>query len=106
MLWIRTNDHGPVPMSLPRLLDEVALAPDVARLVDDLLERKSASKEADEGPRLSRLDSFIVDEIERARHSLGSKPPRDSELLALADLVFLDILRETNVDGPGAAHTL
>ena len=93
-------------MSLPRLLDEVALPPDVGRIVDNLLERKSAAKEVAEGPRLTRLDDFIVDEIERARQMLGPKPAKDSELSALADRVFLEILRETSGNEQSASHTL
>jgi predicted nucleotidyltransferase len=106
LLWIRTHDHGPVPMSLPRLLAEVMLPLDVARLVDDLLEQKSVTKELGEGSRLSGIDGFIVDEINRAQQSLGPKPPGTSELLTLTDQVFREIVRETQANGPGASHAL
>ena len=70
LLWLETRAHETPPMSLPALLDGVALPADVASAIVDLRARKAAGVEAGRGARIAALDAFCTARMEWARAHL------------------------------------
>lgn len=58
LLWLRGN-WTPPPMSLPALLAEVTVAPDLAAEIETLRQWKAVAAEADLVPRRPLLDAFL-----------------------------------------------
>ncbi len=56
---------GPVPTEFSRLLDKVVADTDLRRAIDDLLIRKMAGQELDDGPRDSTISNFLEQELTR-----------------------------------------
>lgn len=66
--WIEANE-GPPPMAFEILLDTLMPAGAVRDAIDALLEKKRASAEVQEGPRIAELSDFLESEIERMQSS-------------------------------------
>lgn len=93
LMWLRTNETGRVPMSLPELLEGVQLPPDVAGFLDNLRERKRHTKELGLSPKIDVLDRFIVDEIELARANAIEPKAPDRELLSDINRLMVDVVQ-------------
>lgn len=70
LLWLETRGEEMPPMSLPALLDGVALPADVATAIVDLRARKAAGVEAGKGARIAALDAFCNARMTWARAHL------------------------------------
>jgi predicted nucleotidyltransferase len=78
LLWLETRAEETPPMSLPALLDGVAIPADVAAAIVSLRERKSTTSEFGEGPRIEALDRFCVARMDWARERLSKSALRPS----------------------------
>ena len=89
LLWLETRGEETPPMSLPALLDGVALPADVAAAIVDLRARKARAVEAGKGPRIEALDAFCTARMEWARMHLPKiAPAPDVALVRGAEAVF------------------
>jgi hypothetical protein len=70
LLWLEQRAGETPPMSLPALLDGVALPSDVAGAIVDLRARKAAGGEAGKGARIAALDAFCEARLAWARGQL------------------------------------
>jgi hypothetical protein len=70
LLWLETRPGETPPMSLPALLDGVALDDEVAAAIVDLRARKIAAVEAGKGERIGALVAFCLARIAWARAHL------------------------------------
>lgn len=90
--WIEAHGQMP-PMEFENLVDD-RLPKTLRPIVADLLRRKRAGEELDDGPRIPKLNAFLRREIERLGAGLPEKPegrPLDWETL---DGVFRASLEE------------
>lgn len=94
LIWIRHLPDEPVPMALPELVAGIHLSPEVSRVIGNLIERKSRTRELGDGPRIDVLDKLILSEIEFTRHNLGKLPVLGHEMLDAANDLFRDIVNE------------
>ena len=64
-------------MSLPEMRVRVTFPAVISKLLDELLEKKEATKEVGKAPRNTVLDAFIESELVKARHEAppASKMP-------------------------------
>lgn len=92
--WLARNDSVRVPMAVSELRAGAELPLDVETFLDDLIARKRSAKELGTGPRIPTLDAFITAEFEQARQSDAPMPPRNRELSAAANRLFLEILAD------------
>ena len=89
LLWLETRAHETPPMSLPALLDGVALPADVAAAIVDLRARKAAGVEAGRGERIAALDAFCTARMAWAREHLPKTAPQpDAALVRAAEALF------------------
>lgn len=89
LLWLETRGEETPPMSLPALLDGVALPADVAGAIVDLRARKAAGVEAGKGARIAALDAFCTQRIDWARaHLPKTAQGVDPALRAAAEALF------------------
>ena len=73
--WIEQG-RGPVPMLFESLLATVADQPELIAGINDLLVRKVAGEELDEGPRIEVIDEFQQSELERLRATAAKLPAK------------------------------
>ncbi len=78
LLWIETRSDETPPMSLPLLLDGVALPADVASAIVELRERKSATSEFGTGEPIAALDRFCRERLSWAETRLRKSALRVS----------------------------
>jgi uncharacterized protein len=89
LLWLETRGDETPPMSLPALLDGVALPADVVSAIVDLRARKARGVEAGKGARIAALDAFCVARMEWARaHLPKTAQGVDPALRAAAEALF------------------
>jgi len=91
--WIEDEGAAP-PVEFARLLD--AQLPDgpVREEIDDLLARKKAGEELDEGPRVPLLNRFIEDELARSEVALAARPEDAGVGLEPLNELFRGVLEE------------
>jgi predicted nucleotidyltransferase len=92
LMWLRTNRDRAVPMSLTELREGLNLSSELSRFFDQLIVRKSVTKELGSGPRNSLLDRFIEREIELAREGTGDLAPVHPALIDEANAIFRDLV--------------
>lgn len=98
--WIRMQPMTPPPMNFQELSTGVDLPDDLTGELEQLLIKKSRSKELGEGPRIPSVDAFVLDEFAWARGATGERPPPKKRLREEADALFLEIVK--GQQGPGA----
>jgi len=84
-LWIERG-LGVVPMEFSVLLDRLMKRGTVRRSIDELLIKKSAGVEMDEGPRIAPIHSFIEEELKRLDRKFFGKRARDPNIERLNNL--------------------
>lgn len=89
--WLRMHDDRP-PMNFQNLRDGTNLPSSVDSFLDDLLEKKRVTRELGAGPRHAMLDALILDEFEQADAATKGPTPRQENLVAEADTLFLSLL--------------
>lgn len=73
--WLRFHPHQAVaPMHFPTLMAECEAPREVARIVEDLIARKAATRELGEGELPSVVAAFIENEFADARTFFGQSP--------------------------------
>jgi len=89
LLWLELRPGDTPPMSLPALLDGIALPDDVAAAIVDLHRRKSAVSEFGSGRRVAALDRFCEGRMAWASAHLPSSPMRiDPAMKRTAESLF------------------
>lgn len=94
-LWIERG-FGVVPTEFRVLVDRLVADPALRAAIDDLLARKRAGQELDQGPRIPRVSDFLDHELARLAAAHG-EPPETRDPAALDEL-FLDLLVEAYGD--------
>jgi predicted nucleotidyltransferase len=92
LMWLRTNPHEAVPMSLPELRAGLNLPDELSTFFDRLVAQKAVTKELDNGPRNALLDCFIEQEIALAREKAGEPSPTHPSLIDEANTIFRDLV--------------
>ena len=90
--WIEQG-RGAVPMLFEQLMDTINGESELISAIEELLRRKIAGDELDEGARIPILDEFQNREIERFRISAASLPPIRGDMTKLSEL-FRKTIRE------------
>lgn len=91
--WVRLNPDSMPPMNFQKLIAGLDLPADLIAEIDDLLVRKSRSKEVGEAARLVGIDAFINREFEWAEEAVRGLSGRGPDLRANADDLFRAIVR-------------
>ncbi|MBN2448988.1 MAG: nucleotidyltransferase domain-containing protein, partial [Lentisphaeria bacterium] len=94
-LWIERG-FGVVPTEFRILVNRLVGDPTLRAAIDDLLARKRAGQELDQGPRLPRVSDFLDRELSRLA-AVHAESPETRDPAAL-DGLFLDLLVETYGD--------
>jgi predicted nucleotidyltransferase len=92
--WIRMHPETAPPMNFQELLAGIDLAPALVAELEDLLKRKSLSKELGEAPRLKMIDDFITAEFAWAREAVKEPRAPRSDLEGEANALFRSIIRD------------
>ena len=99
-LWIEKG-LGVVPIEFGKLVEKTVSNARLRREIDNLLRRKMAGEELDQGPRNRVIAAFLDTQMSRLRADIQAKPEtRDPATL---DKVFVDLLMEVN--GNRIEHT-
>lgn len=91
--WVRLNPDSAPPMNFQKLIAGLDLQTDLLAEINDLLVRKSRSKEVGEAGRLPPVDAFISREFEWAGEAVRGLSGRGPDLRTEADDLFRAILR-------------
>lgn len=95
-LWIEMG-LGVVPIEFGALVEKTVSNSRLHREIDDLLRRKMAGEELDQGPRNQVVSAFLDKQMKRLRADIQPMPEtRDTATL---DKVFVDLLMEVNGNG-------
>ena len=91
--WIRQLPDRLVPMALPQLLSGLAMQGDAVSAIEDLIARKTRSRELGEGKRSSVLDDLALTEFELAERTAPERTPIPADLLDSANSLFRQLVR-------------
>lgn len=94
-LWIERG-YGVVPTEFRILVDRLVTDPALRAAIDELLARKRAGQELDQGPRIPRISEFLDRELSRLS-AAHQEPPETRDPAAL-DALFVSTLVETYGD--------
>jgi uncharacterized protein len=92
--WIRMRPETAPPMNFQALLAGIDLPPELIAELEDLLRRKSLSKELGEAPRMAIVDDFITAELDWARAAVNEPRAARDDLREEANELFRSILQE------------
>lgn len=92
VLWIEQG-RGPAPTEFEALLTLIADRTELMAAIRDLLDRKKAGDELDQGAAIPVIDRFLNDEIERLADFQAPARPSPLDLRPL-NLVFQNALRQ------------
>ena len=82
--WIEEG-RGAVPMSFGQKVEELELSSDLRLAIHELLRRKMAGEELDEGPRIGVISDFLEAELARF-NAAGLQNPQESDIEPLNQL--------------------
>jgi predicted nucleotidyltransferase len=85
--WIEAG-LGVVPMEFAKLVDGVALSPDLRGAIERLLADKLAGREMDDGPRVPMFHEFFDSEMARLERIVGEIPAGDTRDFEQLDALF------------------
>jgi predicted nucleotidyltransferase len=85
--WIEAG-LGVVPMEFGKLVDGVALSPDLRGAIERLLADKLAGREMDDGPRVPMFHEFFDSEMARLERIAGEIPAGDTRDFEQLDALF------------------
>jgi uncharacterized protein len=90
LLWLQQRPGETPPLSLPALLQGVALPDDVSQAITKLLERRPLPRKVKASERIAVLETFCKAQVAWAGEALGKVPafPND-EICAEAERVFV-----------------
>ena len=91
--WIRMQPDKPPPMNFQELIAGVDLPDDLTTELEQLLVKKSRSKELGEGPRIPCIDAFMQSEFAWARETTSERQPPKKRLRDEADALFRAIVK-------------
>jgi hypothetical protein len=91
--WIEAG-YGVAPVEFGVLAERLLTDEKLKTIILDLIERKRAGVEMDDGPALPEINDFLAREIERIEHAAGKQPAGHADLTKL-DEFFRATLRET-----------
>ena len=92
--WVRLHPNAIPPMNFQELMAGVDLPHDLTEELRALLRAKAETNELGIGPRNPRLDSFIVEEFDKARELTKTIRSEKKGLRPAADKLFRDIVGE------------
>lgn len=89
LLWLQLRPEETPPMSLPLLVEGIALPDEVGQALVALRERKAKTSELGDGARIPVLDTFIRAQLAWGEQNLPRRAPLpDPGQLAFAESVF------------------
>lgn len=91
--WIRMHPQTTPPMNFHALAAGIRLPASLMSLLEDLLVRKSCSKELGMASRIAEIDGFITAELGRAHEAPESISKTRRDLSGEADRLFRDIVK-------------
>ncbi|MDE0421899.1 MAG: nucleotidyltransferase domain-containing protein [Gammaproteobacteria bacterium] len=91
--WIRQHPDRLVPMALPELLSGLDMPGHAVSAIEDLISRKTRSRELGEGKRSRVLDELVLTEFELAERSAPERTPIPLDLLDGANSLFRELVR-------------
>lgn len=98
LLWLRQRPEDAPPMSLPALLDGVALPGDVMQEIARLRERKQGMGEVGTGARIAALDVFCEAQMAWAQGAMkGKGEAASAEMRAEAEALFVRAVKTDDV---------
>lgn len=87
--WLRVHDYAALPpMNLPVLAADCDLPPDFARLLGELIERKSVTRELGATEPIPAFEAFIDAEFAKAEAMAGSLPAPRTPARGAADALL------------------
>lgn len=87
--WMWQNPDGKLPMRFDLLRAGIQVPADIAAIVDDLVAKKLETREMGRGPRISVLDDFFVQTMEKAEASgFGTQAPIPEQLSTKSEQFF------------------
>ena len=92
--WVRMHPNVIPPMNFQELMAGVDLPKDLTEELRELLHAKAKTKELGTGSRNPRLDSFIVEEFDKARELTKTIRSEKKELRPAADALFRELIGE------------
>jgi hypothetical protein len=91
--WLRMHPQTTPPMNFHALSAGIELPASLRVLREDLLTRKSRNKELGKASRIVEIDSFIIDELDRAREAATTVSKTKYDLTGEADTLFRAIVK-------------
>jgi predicted nucleotidyltransferase len=95
--WIEAGLDA-VPVRFEALVEGLDLPPELREAVAELLAKKRAGQELDEGPRIPVLSRFLEEEVERLKTAAGTAAPAPGDTDSL-DALFRECLRDAWAGG-------
>ncbi len=96
LLWLRTRSDSPLPMNLQKLIAGLDIPEAVQGFIDELVIRKSRTKELGNGPRIPELDRLIESEVAIAKSGLKIRKTTDPSLIDKSNRVFQELVLQTH----------
>lgn len=93
LLWLETRS-GPVPVLFETLVDDLLPQARLKEAVHDLLARKKAGAEMDEGPRIPVISEFLEQELIRLKSSTHKVDHRTKSPVEPLNRLFREMLDE------------
>lgn len=90
--WIRKNPDILPPMNFFELRAGIDLSDDLTAALDDIIEKKRQSKETGEGPAVSVINDFILDEFKWAEEAVQSLKEEKEQFIDEADELFRKLI--------------
>jgi predicted nucleotidyltransferase len=90
--WVRFRE-GALPMNFQELAAGVDLPAALAGRLEDMLDRKSRTKELGLGPRIAEIDDFVTQELAWAREQANDGRAERADLRGEADALFRAIVK-------------
>ena len=91
--WIRQHPDRLVPMALPELLSGLEMPGHAIGAIEDLITRKTRSRELGQGKRSPVLDELVLTEFELAEKAAPERTPIPLDLLDSANTLFRELVR-------------
>lgn len=94
--WMQNNKGGSLPMTFQQLMDGVELPVALVNLLNELITKKAATRELGTAPRISEIDNFIEQELDKSEKQPDLKlADTDHQLINRANTILHEIITQT-----------
>ncbi len=90
--WIRKNPDVLPPMNFFELRDGIDLSDGLTAALDEIIEKKKQSKEIGEGPAVTVINDFILEEFKWAEEAVQSLKEEKGQFINEADELFRKLI--------------